>query len=196
MFPWAATALLCRLPTPSSSLQLSLPWQVAVEIPEGESVITWDFDVLRGDLVFSLYHAKQMPTPAPWEPGTRAGGPLINRSWVLGTDYSRVQAPLLCREGESIQVGFPEALMHTSPRSVPGLWDTAEEKLDMVLASRPLQNKSPPQVASNSRVCLSAQGPQTCNEGAPLPRKAPRKNPFLACLLVGTSWRSLGLRGW
>ncbi|XP_051692264.2 SEC14-like protein 5 isoform X3 [Oryctolagus cuniculus] len=186
----------------SASVLRGAPHEVAVEIPEGESVITWDFDVLRGDLVFSLYHTKQMPTPGPWEPGTRAGGPLINRSWVLGTDYSRVQASLLCREGESIQVGFPEALIHTSPRTVracvPGPWDTAE-KLDMILASRPLQNKSPSQVASNSRVCLSAQGPQTCSEGvgaAPLPWKAPRKNPFLSCLLVSTSWRSLGLRGW
>ncbi|XP_051692263.2 SEC14-like protein 5 isoform X2 [Oryctolagus cuniculus] len=87
----------------SASVLRGAPHEVAVEIPEGESVITWDFDVLRGDLVFSLYHTKQMPTPGPWEPGTRAGGPLINRSWVLGTDYSRVQASLLCREGESIQ---------------------------------------------------------------------------------------------
>lgn len=77
-----------------------------MEIPEGESVITWDFDILRGDVVFSLYHAKQAPKLSPWsqEPGVRASGQLIDRSWVLGVDYSRVEAPLICREGQSIQV--------------------------------------------------------------------------------------------
>jgi hypothetical protein len=77
---------------------------VAVEILEGESVITWDFDILRGDVVFSLYHAKQAPKPGPREPGARASGQLIDKGWVLGTDYSRVEAPLVCREGQSIQV--------------------------------------------------------------------------------------------
>lgn len=77
-----------------------------MEIPEGESVITWDFDILRGDVVFSLYHAKQAPklSPRSQEPGVRASGQLIDRSWVLGVDYSRVEAPLICREGQSIQV--------------------------------------------------------------------------------------------
>lgn len=75
-----------------------------MEIPEGESVITWDFDILRGDVVFSLYHAKQAPRLGPQEPGVRASGQLIDKSWVLGVDYSRVEAPLICREGQSIQV--------------------------------------------------------------------------------------------
>lgn len=78
--------------------------QVAVEIPEGESVITWDFDILRGDVVFSLYHVKQAPKLGPQEPGVRVSGQLIDKSWVLGADYSRVEAPLICREGQSVQV--------------------------------------------------------------------------------------------
>lgn len=78
--------------------------QVTVEILEGESVITWDFDILRGDVVFSLYHTKQVPKLSPWEPGARASGQLTNKGWAQGTNYSRVEAPLICREGESIQV--------------------------------------------------------------------------------------------
>ncbi|XP_076696724.2 SEC14-like protein 5 isoform X3 [Callospermophilus lateralis] len=81
----------------------SVPTQVALEILEGESVITWDFDILRGDVVFSLYHTKQALKPGPREPGARASGQLMDQGWVLGTDYSRVEAPLVCREGESIQ---------------------------------------------------------------------------------------------
>lgn len=98
-----------RLPNPSSPVSAvtqtsPVSTQVAVEILEGESVITWDFDILRGDVVFSLYHAKKVPRPGAREPGTRASGQLIDKGWVLGRDYSRVEAPLVCREGESIQV--------------------------------------------------------------------------------------------
>ncbi|XP_037845803.2 SEC14-like protein 5 isoform X2 [Chlorocebus sabaeus] len=109
---------------------------VAVEILEGESVITWDFDILRGDVVFSLYHAKKVPRPGAREPGTRASGQLIDKGWVLGRDYSRVEAPLVCREGESIQgshvtrwpgVYLLQWQMHSPPGSVacslPGVDD-------------------------------------------------------------------------
>ncbi|XP_004864894.1 SEC14-like protein 5 isoform X1 [Heterocephalus glaber] len=87
----------------SASVLRGVPHEVALEILEGESVITWDFDILRGDMVFSLYHAKQMPKLGPWEPGPRTSGQLIDKGWVLGTDYSRMEEPLVCREGESIQ---------------------------------------------------------------------------------------------
>lgn len=89
------------------SQTLPVPVQVAVEILEGESVITWDFDILRGDVVFSLYYTKQAPKPGPWEPAARASGQLMDKAWALGADYSRVEAPLICREGESIQVQIP-----------------------------------------------------------------------------------------
>ena len=75
-----------------------------MEILERESVITWDFDILRGDVVFSLYHAKQASMPGPREPGARASGQLMDRGWALGANFSCVEAPLICREGESIQV--------------------------------------------------------------------------------------------
>ncbi|XP_037056554.1 SEC14-like protein 5 [Peromyscus leucopus] len=87
----------------AASVFRGTPHEVAMEIPEGESVITWDFDILRGDVVFSLYHVKQAPKLGPQEPGVRASGQLIDKSWVLGTDYSRVEAPLICREGQSVQ---------------------------------------------------------------------------------------------
>ncbi|XP_045141983.1 SEC14-like protein 5 [Echinops telfairi] len=83
----------------SASVLRGAPHEVMVEILEGESVITWDFDILRGDVVFSLYHAKSAPTQGPPEPGEQ----LADRDCNLDTDYSRVEAPLICREGESIQ---------------------------------------------------------------------------------------------
>lgn len=86
---------------------MPVPMQVVVEIQEAESVITWDFDILRGDVVFSLYYAKQAPKPGPCEPGPRTSGQLMDRRGALGADYSCVEAPLVCREGESIQVRIP-----------------------------------------------------------------------------------------
>ncbi|KAG8540015.1 hypothetical protein GDO81_019984, partial [Engystomops pustulosus] len=83
---------------------------ITAEIVEVESVITWDFDVLRGDVVFSLFHSKRAPEVGQKEPASGATGAasgnnvqLMDKNWVLGVDYRRVEAPLVCREGESIQ---------------------------------------------------------------------------------------------
>uniref|UniRef100_A0A8D0GKQ3 SEC14 like lipid binding 5 n=1 Tax=Sphenodon punctatus TaxID=8508 RepID=A0A8D0GKQ3_SPHPU len=82
---------------------------IVVEILEGESVVTWDFDILRGDVVFSLFHSKRAPEANRKEamlPNSSAAGDnvqLIGKNWVLGLDYSHVESPLVCREGESIQ---------------------------------------------------------------------------------------------
>uniref|UniRef100_A0A452FCE7 SEC14 like lipid binding 5 n=1 Tax=Capra hircus TaxID=9925 RepID=A0A452FCE7_CAPHI len=120
----------------SASVLRGAPHEVTVEILERESVITWDFDILRGDVVFSLYHAKQASTPSPREPGARAGGQLTDRGWALGADFSCVEAPLICREGESIQgshvtrwpgVYLLQWRMHSPPAhvacSLPGVED-------------------------------------------------------------------------
>ncbi|XP_053327747.1 SEC14-like protein 5 isoform X2 [Spea bombifrons] len=86
------------------------PHEITSEILEEESVITWDFDILRGDVVFSLFHSKRAPQTHQRDPGPAAGPAasgtnvqLIDKNWVLGVDYSRLEAPLICREGESIQ---------------------------------------------------------------------------------------------
>uniref|UniRef100_A0A8C2PE09 SEC14 like lipid binding 5 n=1 Tax=Capra hircus TaxID=9925 RepID=A0A8C2PE09_CAPHI len=117
----------------SASVLRGAPHEVlGSRILERESVITWDFDILRGDVVFSLYHAKQASTPSPREPGARAGG----QGWALGADFSCVEAPLICREGESIQgshvtrwpgVYLLQWRMHSPPAhvacSLPGVED-------------------------------------------------------------------------
>ncbi|XP_060116887.1 SEC14-like protein 5 [Heteronotia binoei] len=93
----------------SASILKGAPHEVVVEILEGESVITWDFDILKGDVAFSLFHSKRAPETS-WKeaavPNALTAGDnvqLIGKSWVLGVDYSRVESPLVCREGESIQ---------------------------------------------------------------------------------------------
>lgn len=86
--------------------------QMLIEITEASSVITWDFDVSKGDVVFNIYHSKRIPQ-LPKKDTLGAHGitslgsmnaQLIDKSWVLGQDYSMVEKALVCREGESIQV--------------------------------------------------------------------------------------------
>uniref|UniRef100_A0A670YGX1 SEC14 like lipid binding 5 n=1 Tax=Pseudonaja textilis TaxID=8673 RepID=A0A670YGX1_PSETE len=93
----------------SANIFKGAPQEIVVEILEGESVITWDFDILKGDVVFSLFHSKRAPETVRKEsamPTALTSGenvPLIGKGWILGVDYSRVETPLVCREGESIQ---------------------------------------------------------------------------------------------
>lgn len=89
--------------------------QLLIEIIDASSVITWDFDVCKGDVVFNIYHSKRAPQPPRKEALashgiTSPGGnnvQLIDKSWQLGQDYSMVESPLTCKEGESVQVTPP-----------------------------------------------------------------------------------------
>lgn len=98
-----------------SSLPLS-PNQLLIEIIDASSVITWDFDMCKGDVVFNIYHSKRAPQPPRKDPLGPHGitSPvgnnvqLIDKSWTLGQDYSMVESPLICKEGESVQVRFQD----------------------------------------------------------------------------------------
>lgn len=87
--------------------------QMLIDITEASSVITWDFDVSKGDVIFNIYHSKRAPQPQKKDTlGTHAltslgavNAQLIDRSWVLGKDYSMVERAFTCKEGESVQVG-------------------------------------------------------------------------------------------
>ncbi|XP_062381807.1 SEC14-like protein 1 [Sardina pilchardus] len=98
----------------SASVLKGAPHEVLIKISEPSSVITWDFDVCKGDVVFNIFHSRRAPqgTHTLANPHTHTHAPpgaasnntqLIDRSWVLGQDYSKVETALTCREGESIQ---------------------------------------------------------------------------------------------
>ncbi|XP_034567822.1 SEC14-like protein 1 [Notolabrus celidotus] len=95
----------------SASIFKGAPYEMLIEITEASSVITWDFDVSKGDVIFNIYHSKRTPQPPKRDALGTHGIPslgavnaqLIDRSWVLGQDYSMVEKALVCREGESVQ---------------------------------------------------------------------------------------------
>ncbi|KAG9350393.1 hypothetical protein JZ751_026752 [Albula glossodonta] len=95
----------------SASVFKGAPHELLIEIIEASSVITWDFDVCKGDIVFNIFHSKRAPQPPKKDTLgahgiTSPGGnnvQLIDKSWLLGQDYSMVESPLTCKEGESVQ---------------------------------------------------------------------------------------------
>uniref|UniRef100_A0A8C8GMK9 SEC14-like protein 1 n=1 Tax=Oncorhynchus tshawytscha TaxID=74940 RepID=A0A8C8GMK9_ONCTS len=134
----------------SASVFKGAPHEVVLEIIDAASVITWDFDVCKGDVVFHLYHSKRAPQPPRKDPLvgqhssiTTPGGnnvQLIDKSWTLGLDYSMVESPLTCKEGESVQgshvtrwPGF--YILQWRFHTMPGSASTNLPRVDDVLAS-------------------------------------------------------------
>ncbi|KAM9744808.1 SEC14-like protein 1 isoform 1-T2 [Menidia menidia] len=95
----------------SASIFKGAPFEMLIEIAEASSVITWDFDVSKGDVIFNIYHSKRAPQPQKKDTLAAHGIPslgafntqFIDKSWVLGQDYSMVEKGHTCREGESVQ---------------------------------------------------------------------------------------------
>ncbi|XP_066998063.2 SEC14-like protein 1 [Anabrus simplex] len=89
--------------------------EVLVSNDDPGSVITWDFDVMRQDVMFTVFRTRvpvppqntsgplqtiQQMNPLATDPEHRSA---IEKCWKEGTDYFRVESPLICHDGESIQ---------------------------------------------------------------------------------------------
>ena len=93
--------------------------EVLVQNTDRGSVITWDFDVIKHDVMFCVFRTKDAfkingkppPTPTLGNIGSFNMGPTaepehfsnIGRGWKEGEDYFRVEVPIVCHDGESIQ---------------------------------------------------------------------------------------------
>ncbi|GFG33633.1 hypothetical protein Cfor_03387, partial [Coptotermes formosanus] len=89
--------------------------EVLVTNDDPGSVITWDFDVMKQDVMFTVY-CTRAPVPAQSPSGAlqtiQQMNPLapdpehrsaIEKGWKEGQDYFRVEAAIICHDGESIQ---------------------------------------------------------------------------------------------
>uniref|UniRef100_A0A8D9A6R2 SEC14-like protein 1 n=1 Tax=Cacopsylla melanoneura TaxID=428564 RepID=A0A8D9A6R2_9HEMI len=73
--------------------------EVILNIDAPGAVITWDFDVMKQDVVFNVLSIhKTVESIAPV-----SGLSLIDKAWTEGVDYECVETPILCHDGESIQ---------------------------------------------------------------------------------------------
>ncbi|XP_022092458.1 SEC14-like protein 1 isoform X2 [Acanthaster planci] len=89
----------------SATVQKGLPQEVMIHITDAHQVLTWDFDILRGDVVFSVLMTRRPLTPhkEPMGPMGPANSVYIDKSHVCGVDYRQVELPLVCKAGASIQ---------------------------------------------------------------------------------------------
>lgn len=94
--------------------------EVQINNDDPGSVITWDFDVMRQDVVFSVLHTK-VPLPMKETVHSPTGtlqsfaehmNPLavdhehrsaIDKHWKEGVDFFKMEPSIVCHDGESIQ---------------------------------------------------------------------------------------------
>ena len=75
-------------------------------IKESQSVITWDFDVMKGDVQFTVFrHKRPREAISSTSLSSIGSNASVNQSGVVaGVDAVVVEKPRHCCDGESIQV--------------------------------------------------------------------------------------------
>jgi len=101
----------------SISLNKAQVHEVLVQNTDRGSVITWDFDVMKHDVMFCVFRTKEAftglekppPTPTLSNIGSFNMGPTsepeqhsnIGRGWREGEEYFRAEAPIICMTGRA-----------------------------------------------------------------------------------------------
>ena len=82
-----------------------------MEVPVKGSVVTWDFDILKGDVTFTVFFCRKTLASEPIHhhhvTGTTTGvGSVqyLDKTMTVGKDLSIVEPPNICRDGDSVQV--------------------------------------------------------------------------------------------
>ncbi len=84
--------------------------QVLLQVPQKGCVMTWDFDILKGDVVFTVLRVRKSISAQPHEHhvsgavGGIGSTQYISKHMTVGKDLSIIESPLVCRDGDSIQV--------------------------------------------------------------------------------------------
>ncbi|XP_059157139.1 SEC14-like protein 1 [Physella acuta] len=92
----------------TAALAKDFPHEVLVEVPEKGSVVTWDFDILKGDVTFTVFLCRKAISPQPHHHNAGTSGNIgsvqfLDKNMVVGRDISIVEPPNICRDGDSVQ---------------------------------------------------------------------------------------------
>ncbi|KAK3091561.1 hypothetical protein FSP39_020820 [Pinctada imbricata] len=86
------------------------PHEVLIQVPQKGSVITWDFDILKGDVTFTVFRCKRSISADPCHQHHVSGATggigsvqYIGKQMQVGPDLSIVEPPHICRDGDSVQ---------------------------------------------------------------------------------------------
>ncbi|KAH3871853.1 hypothetical protein DPMN_035068 [Dreissena polymorpha] len=80
-----------------------------MNVPQRGCVITWDFDILKGDVTFTVFRCKSVLNKETYEHPHHVGGQVVSTQYIdksmqVGPDLSIVEPPHICRDGDSVQV--------------------------------------------------------------------------------------------
>lgn len=94
----------------TSHVVKEFPHEVLLQVPQRGSVITWDFDILKGDVTFTVFRCKTPLSEAPLHQHHVSGATggigsvqYIDKGMTVGVDLSIVEPPHICRDGDSLQ---------------------------------------------------------------------------------------------
>ncbi|KAG1670153.1 SEC14-like protein 1 [Nymphon striatum] len=98
----------------SVSLSKGQVHEIVIQNDDIGSVICWDFDVMKEDILFLVLKTSRPlpidPSNPPIPPSSMVGSPsadspssFLDKNFVQGKDYTVVENPLICHDGESIQ---------------------------------------------------------------------------------------------
>ena len=117
-------------------------FQVLIQVPQRGCVITWDFDILKGDVTFTVFRCKNSLTAEPHHSHHISGATggigsvqYIDKTMQVGPDLSIVEPPHICRDGDSVQVGNIFDQMSRDMR-FPTMWYVRPAKPQICLRTR------------------------------------------------------------
>lgn len=88
---------------------MSICSQVLLQVPQRGCVLTWDFDILKGDVTFTVFRCKTALNKDSSEHSHHMSGQVVSTQYIdksmqVGPDLSIVEPPHICRDGDSVQV--------------------------------------------------------------------------------------------
>ena len=79
-----------------------------IQVPQRGCVITWDYDILKGDVTFTVFRCKQPLSRdthhSHYIHGAVGSEQYIDKTMQVGPDLSIVEPPHICHDGDSVQV--------------------------------------------------------------------------------------------
>ena len=81
-----------------------------LHVPQKGCVITWDFDILKGDVTFTVLRLRRPYRGEPHEHhvsgavGGIGSTQYVDKRWAVGVDIHVINQPVVCRVGDSVQV--------------------------------------------------------------------------------------------
>ncbi|OQR70149.1 SEC14 protein 1 [Tropilaelaps mercedesae] len=78
--------------------------EVVIDVEDAQSVLCWDFDVIKQDVTFAVFRCplRSVKANLQLEPAVA----VMPKEWTPGKDYHVIEQPIKCCDGESVQGSY------------------------------------------------------------------------------------------